>query len=140
MSLLQLTPDVQFLAFCKVRNYFRHDVNPLHWGKSKAASMPSIEIELEDGSIISPRTDDENKFSSILLRYNLKFAAVLELLHLWNFSHFFSAKVFCNYFFWLKKLTYSRSNAKNAKNAVISLHNYSGLNLKGVIDYFSNIL
>ena len=51
--------------------------------------MPSIEIELEDGSIISPRTDDENKFSSILLRYNLKFAAVLELLPFWNSSHFF---------------------------------------------------
>ena len=56
--------------------------------------MPSIEIELEDGSIISPRTDDENKFSSILLRYNLKFAAVLELLHLWNTSHFFLPKTF----------------------------------------------
>ena len=73
--------------------------------------MPSIEIELEDGSIISPRTDDENKFSSILLRYNLKFAAVLELSHLWNSSNSFSAKDFCNYFS-LEKLTYSRSNAK----------------------------
>ena len=76
--------------------------------------MPSIEIELEDGSIISPRTDDENKFSSILLRYNLKFVAVLELSHLWNSSHFFSAKDFCNYFS-LEKLTYSRSNAKKCK-------------------------
>ena len=85
--------------------------------------MPSIEIELEDGSIISPRTDDENKFSSILLRYNLKFVAVLELSHLWNFHLiFFSAKDFCNYFS-LEKLTYSRSNAKKMqKNAVISLH------------------
>ena len=54
--------------------------------------MPSIEIELEDGSIISPRTDDENKFSSILLRYNLKFAAVSKLLQFWNFSHFFLPK------------------------------------------------
>ena len=101
--------------------------------------MPSIEIELEDGSIISPRTDDENKFSSILLRYNLKFAAVLKLLQFWNFSHLFLSKTFV-IIFWLEKLTYSRSNAKNAKHAVISLHNYSGLNLKGVIDYFSNIL
>ena len=64
--------------------------------------MPSIEIELEDGSIISPRTDDENKFSSILLRYNLKFAAVSKLLQFWNFSHFFLPKSFVIIFFGLK--------------------------------------
>ena len=60
--------------------------------------MPSIEIELEDGSIISPRTDDENKFSSILLRYNLKICCSFRVVAPLEYLSFFSAKDFCNYF------------------------------------------